>query len=276
MKEPQPIEVSHLFPELLDHLLALLSGLSATEWQKPTACAGWSVKDVALHLLGDDAGMLSRGRDQFTPTTPPIRSADDLAALVNDLNASWLQATQRLSPRLLCDLLRYLGDQVCDHFQSLDPDALGGPVSWVGPDPAPVWLDLAREYTERWHHQQHIRDAVDQPGLKEPRYLAPALDAFVHALPRAFRHASPGDGTLFTLTISGESGGCWSLLREQGRWRLYRDAARAPDAAVLIDQDSAWRLFTNGLDRELAQSRTEISGDRSLALHVLDMVSIIA
>jgi uncharacterized protein (TIGR03083 family) len=276
MKEPQPIEVSHLFPELLDHLLALLSRLSPAEWQTPTTCAGWSVKDVALHLLGGDAGILSRGRDQFTPATRPIRSAEDLAELVNNLNAGWLQATQRLSPRLLCDLLRYLGNQVCDHFQSLDPYALGGPVSWVGPEPAPVWLDLAREYTERWHHQQHIRDAVDQPGLKEARYLAPALDAFVRALPRAFRHAPAPDGTLFTLTIAGESGGRWSLLREEGYWRLYRDVDRAPDAAVLIDQDSAWRLFTNGLDSAEARSKTEISGDRSLEQHVLDMVSIIA
>lgn len=276
MQEPQPIEVSHLFPELLEHLLALLSGLSPAEWQAPTACAGWSVKDVAQHLLGGDAGILSRGRDQFTPATRPIRNASDLAALVNDLNASWLQATQRLSPRLLCDLLRHLGNQVCDHFQSLDPHALGGPVSWVGPEPAPVWLDLAREYTERWHHQQHIRDAIRQPGLKEPRYLAPALDAYVRALPRTFRHASAGDGTLFTLTISGESGGRWSLLREQGLWRLYRDVAREPDAGVLIDQDSAWRLFTNGLDSAEARSKTELVGDQSLGLHVLDMVSIIA
>jgi uncharacterized protein (TIGR03083 family) len=268
--------VTHLFPELLEHLLALLSGLSAQDWQQPTACAGWSVKDVALHLLGGDAGILSRKRDQFSPATRSIRNTGELVALVNDLNASWLQATQRLSPRLLCDLLRFMGSQVCEYFQSLDPHALGGPISWAGPEPAPVWLDLAREYTERWHHQQHIRDAVGQPGLKGSRYLAPALDAFVRALPYTYRHAAALDGALMTLTISGESGGQWSLLREQGSWRLYLEVAREPDAMVVIDEDNAWRLFTKGMDRPEAQARVAILGDRSLGLHVLDMVSIIA
>jgi hypothetical protein len=168
-----------------------------------------------------------------------------------------------------------MGEQVCDYFQSLDPHALGGPVSWAGPEPAPVWLDLAREYTERWHHQQHIRDAVGRPGLKGPRYLAPALDAFVRALPHTYRHVSAPDGALVTLTISGPSGGRWSLLRVQGHWHLYCDVTHEPDAEAVIDEDSAWRLFTKGLDRQEAQARVILLGDRSLGSRVLDMVSII-
>jgi uncharacterized protein (TIGR03083 family) len=276
MQEPQPIIVTHLFPELLEHLLTLLSGLTAEEWAKPTVCAGWSVKDIALHLLGIDIGILSRKRDRFSPASPPIHSADELVALVNDLNASWLQATQRISPRLVCDLLQFTGIQVCDYYRSLDPYAQGSPVSWVGPEPAPVWLDLAREYTERWHHQQHIRDAVGQPGLKEPTYLAPALDAFVRALPRTYRHVGAPEGTLVTLTIQGPSGGRWSLLREPGRWHLFLEIAREPDAEVVIEEDSAWRLFTKGLDGAEAQASVTLFGDRSLGANVLDMVSIIA
>jgi hypothetical protein len=59
-------------------------------------------------------------------------------------------------------------------------------VSWVGPDPVPNWLDVAREYTERWTHQQQARDAVGMPGLREPTFMAPVLATFVHALPQAF------------------------------------------------------------------------------------------
>jgi uncharacterized protein (TIGR03083 family) len=276
MKAPQPIVVTDLFPELLEHLLVLLSGLSAQDWAQPTACTGWSVKDVALHLLGDEAGILSRKRDGFSPATQPIANRGELVALVDGLNASWLQATRRLSPRLLCDLLRFMGDQACEYFQSLDPYALGGAVSWAGPEPAPVWLDLAREYTERWHHQQHIRDAVGQPGLQGPRYMAPVLKAFVRALPHTYRHVAAPDGTLLTLTISGPSGGRWSLLREQGLWQLYCDVSREPDAEAVIDEDIAWRLFTKGLDRQAAQASVALLGDRALGSHVLDMVSIIA
>jgi hypothetical protein len=63
LQPPVPTIVVALFPEILNELVRLLSGLSAEEWQKPTVCAGWSVKDVALHLLGGEIGNLSRRRD---------------------------------------------------------------------------------------------------------------------------------------------------------------------------------------------------------------------
>ena len=51
------------------------------------------------------------------------------------------------------------------------------PIDWAGPEPAPIWLHVAREYTERWVHQQHIRDAVGRPGLNERRWLGPVLES---------------------------------------------------------------------------------------------------
>jgi hypothetical protein len=46
-------------------------------------------------------------------------------------------------------------------------------VSWAGPDTSPAWLDIARDYTEFWVHQQQIRDAVDRPGADRPQLLHP-------------------------------------------------------------------------------------------------------
>ena len=272
---PPPIIVVDLFPQVLDELLDLLAGLAAEEWGKPTVCPGWSVKDVALHLLGVEVGNLSRRRDGHS-LDASIAGWDELVAVINDWNQSWVQASRRISPRLLIDVLAFTGAQLCECFRTLDPYALGGAVSWVGPEPAPVWLDLAREYTERWHHQQHIRDAVGKPGLKQPRYFAPVLAAFARALPRAFCTASAPENTSVTLTMTGDSGGRWSLLREDGAWRLYVGAPDRPAAEVMIDQDVAWRLFTRGLDQSLAREQVTVDGDQVLGLRVLDMVSIIA
>ena len=44
-------------------LLDLLSGFTHSDWAVMTAAEGWTVKAVALHLLDDDLGWLSRGRD---------------------------------------------------------------------------------------------------------------------------------------------------------------------------------------------------------------------
>lgn len=277
LKEPSPVHVIPLFPELLAHLLALLAELPAAAWAQPTACPGWTVKDVAAHLLGGDVGVLSRGRDGYTPAGPEIAAWEELVALINHLNAQWVAATRRLSPRLVLGLLRVTGEQVTDYFASLDPAATGGPVSWAGPEPAPVWLDLAREYTERWLHQQHIREAVGRPGLTDPQYLAPVLATFVHALPRAYEGVPVPAGTAVSVEIGGPAGGTWTVRREASSWKLYVGAAEQPAASVVrLPAGVAWRLFTRGLAPEAARDRIEITGDAALGERLLEAVAIIA
>lgn len=276
MKTPEPIIVSDLFPDVLDSLVELLRGLPAEDWNKPTVCPRWSVKDIAAHLLGGQLGVLSRKRDGYAYSGDPIRNWDELVTLINTLNDLWVKAAGRLSPRLLCDLLELSGEQVCAYFNSLDPYAMGGPVDWAGSGPAPVWLDLAREYTEWWHHQQQIRDAVDKPGLKEPRFFAPALEAFVRALPHTYRNIDARDGMLVALTISGDSGGRWLLRRENGAWRLYVDRSQRADAETIIDQEIAWRLFCKGATKDEALAAAALIGDRALASKALETISVIA
>jgi hypothetical protein len=139
-----------------------------------------------------------------------------------------------------------------------------------------VWLDVAREFTERWHHQQQIRDAVGRPGLLQPRFLGPVIDAFVRALPRTYRAVAAPVGTCVVLSVTGDAGGRWALRREPERWRLYvADPEGKVDAELTLDQDVAWRVFTKGYDRARAAAGAQVRGDRTLALKALETVSII-
>ena len=61
-----PLDVTaSLRPERAE-LLALLRDLSADEWARPTECPAWTVKGIALHILGDDLSLLTRQRDAST------------------------------------------------------------------------------------------------------------------------------------------------------------------------------------------------------------------
>jgi uncharacterized protein (TIGR03083 family) len=274
-----PILVSGLFSELRGHLLSLLDSLAPDDWRAPTTAGQWTVKDVALHLLGGDLGNLSRRRDHHSPPTGPIADWNDLVAFINRINQSWVTASQRLSTQVLRDLLNHSGRQADEYFLSLDPFALGTPVSWAGPDPAPNWLDIAREYTERWHHQQQIRDATHRPGLYQPRLFAPVLDAFVRALPHTFRDVRAAAGTTVQLTIPGEAGGQWSLLHSSA-WELFVGSGLwpggSPTTTVTLAPEVAWKIFTRGLRGEQAQASAKITGDQALGARVLEMVSVIA
>jgi uncharacterized protein (TIGR03083 family) len=208
MERPKPILVSHLFPQILENLIHLLQNLSPSHWSQTTVCAGWSMREVVLHLLAVEISNVSRKRDGHSIVPEkPIRTDQDLLTFINFLNESWLDAAQRISNPLLIDLKAFVGKQASDFFARVDPVEMGGPVSWARPDPAPHWLDLAREYTERWHHQQHVRDAVGIAGLKEPRFFAPVLDAFVRAMVYTYREIIATEGSSVTQKNSGDSGG---------------------------------------------------------------------
>ena len=138
MKPPEPILVTPLFPELLRELLEVLSSLTPEEWENPTSCPGWTVHDIALHLLDVEEGELSQGRDDFQRSFLQSDSFEELVASLNHKNGQWVEATRGISPRLLIDLLALVGEQAHQHFSSLDPFSTGPEVSWVAAGPAPM------------------------------------------------------------------------------------------------------------------------------------------
>src|SRR6476659_2510881 len=136
MRLPEPVLVLDLFPRERVALLDLLSQLSENEWELPTVCEGWSVKDVALHILGGDLGNISRCRDGFQSLGMLL--GEDLVTFINRFNQEGVRASRRLSPRLVTELLAASGPAIFDYFGTLDLRALGGSVSWAGADRAPV------------------------------------------------------------------------------------------------------------------------------------------
>ena len=55
-------DVRPLLTEERADFLTLLASLGAADWAVPTEAGHWTVKDVALHLLDDELGWLSRPR----------------------------------------------------------------------------------------------------------------------------------------------------------------------------------------------------------------------
>jgi uncharacterized protein (TIGR03083 family) len=276
-----PVDVVDLFAGERAALLDLLAGLAADDWWRPTVCGDWTVHDVALHLVAVDCQQLAGGRDGFAGP-PAVRPATDLSQWANlvtyidERNDLWVEATRRISPRLVRELLAFTGQRLAAYWPTIDLDALGPSVDWAGPGPAPYWLHVAREYTERWTHQQHIRDAVGKPGLTERRWFLPVLDTFVRALPYTLRDVDAPVGTHVQLVITGEAGGRWSAVCFGDGWRLEGDVGGTPDASATMDQDLAWRLFTKGVVPDDVKQAATLTGDRALAERALSMVSIIA
>jgi uncharacterized protein (TIGR03083 family) len=274
----EPVLLLDRLAPLHARLIALLRGLSRADWDRPTACALWSVRDIAAHLLDDDLRRLSAQRDrQPLPAAEPIEDHASLVAFVNRLNGEWVAAARRLSPRIITDLLEVTGPWVVELFGSIDPAAPAHwAVSWAGEERSAHWFDVGRDYTERWLHQQQIRDAVGAPALTGAEWLHPVLDLFVRALPHGFRQVAREEGTTLRLVITGPAGGEWTLGQESDGWRLFVGSAPAPDATATLSDDTAWRLFSKGLDADAARQRVRIEGDQALGATVLDTLAVLA
>jgi len=276
------IPVEH-FRALDEHLIALLLSLGDEDWGKPTVCSQWSIKDIASHLLDGNLRRLSTQRDGYSPPDVPrsFESYEALTAYLHQLNADWTKATRRLSPRVLVELLRATGAELVKLFSTLDPHAPAlFPVAWAGEAKSSNWMDVAREYTEKWHHQQQIIEAVGKPSPIMTRALYyPVLDTFMRALPHTYRNIEPCNAASVRVVVRGDAGGAWFLVAHEGEWILCSEFDGSPDATVTIPQEVAWVVFTKKMDRGKKLERfpsITIEGNRSLGTVVLDMVSIMA
>ncbi len=211
------------------------------------------------------------------PSGEPVISFDELVSIIDRENALWVQAARRISPEILTEFLDLTDRHLYEYFKSLKPDAPARiAVSWAGDSSSPNWFDIAREYTEKWLHQQHIREAVGAPLQTERQWLFPVLDTFLRALPHHYRNVQASEGTSIAIQVSGELGGEWTLVKQGADWLLFAGHDPAAAARIVLDQDLAWRLFTKGINMEAAGRQVKMEGDPALAERVLDMISIMA
>jgi uncharacterized protein (TIGR03083 family) len=272
----KPILTAHLFPKLEGKLLELLRSLGPDDWEKQTIAPKWKVKDVAAHLLDTQLRKLSICRDDYAPETAGPTSPAELVALINRLNREGVSVYRRLSPQVLIALMEVASRQSSEYHASLDPLARARfAVSWAGEEASANWFDTAREFTERWHHQQQIRLAVDKPGIMTREFYYPVLDCFLRALPFTYRAVAAPPGSLAQFNVAGECGGSWYLYRDGEGWRLIGSPAGEKVAETTIPQEIAWRIFTKGMEREAARSQVEVQGDSEIGLHILGMVAIV-
>ena len=278
----KPILTAHLFPKVDGLLLELLRSLSPEEWERQTVSPKWKVKDVAAHLLDTALRGVSIARDGYAPPAPNIDSPAALGAYIDRLNEEGVKVYRRLSPEVLISLMETACRQLAEYHAGRDPFAQAPyGVSWAGEEKSANWFDTAREYSERWHHQQQIRLAVCLEGTRltailTPEFYYPLLDCFMRALPFTYRNVAAPVGTAIRIRVSGECGGSWSLIREDAGWALTEREQNPPKAETIIPQEIAWRIFTKGIDRASALSQVTTSGDAALARHALSMVSIVS
>lgn len=270
-----PVPVLEPLRAVSSALLELLDGFSGEDWSRPTVHADRSVKDLTAHLLQGSLFRVSSLRDGYHPAAGgPVASREELTQLIQRNNREFLTAMRRVSPGVLRELIQRYDAELLSLFAALDPRAPGLGVVWAGEWVSPNWFDVAREYTEKWHHQQQLRDATGRPPLYAPELFVPALETFARALPHAYQELALPEGTALCVTLGEPAPLAWTLRRHQNAWQLFAGTDAAALTTVSLSPDLAWRLWTRGVSQARARGGIQVVGEPAHAEPLLGCVAI--
>jgi uncharacterized protein (TIGR03083 family) len=226
-----------LHPER-DALVAMLESFETEDWSRSTECPAYTVKGIAIHVLGDDLSLLSRQRDgaenglvQLAAEMPGA----DFRILLDAFNDRWVAAGRFLSIDLVIELLRLSGDWTAGYYEEVDPAAPGEPVGFFGAtgSTSPFWHAIAREYMERWVHHSQIRRAVGRGSLADARFLSVGVEvaAAASGVEPGIPTEEHGSWTLGPVAL-GPSQQAADILTRAHTAENVRKLATGPPAAV--------------------------------------------
>ncbi|MBK8504817.1 MAG: maleylpyruvate isomerase N-terminal domain-containing protein [Saprospiraceae bacterium] len=265
MIKDTPIFVLELMPVLDRKLMELLKDLSYEDWFRKTIVPRWTIKDIVTHLLDGNLRTLSMLRDShYALPDQRTNSYSDLVNYLNKMNADWVMATSRLSPIVLVDLLEKSGRDYCEFLKTLDPfDNATFPVAWAGDQQSPNWFHIAREYAEKWHHQQQIRLAVvQQEMLYRREFYHPYLETSMRVLPYHYRFMPAGEGETMRFHITGDGGGDWRMGFLNNSWQIIAKPYTSIENHTVIIPVKLPGIFTKGISKEEAKKQSLIKVKR--------------
>jgi len=280
MQQATFLETAHLFRPLHESLIQLLKELEPADWNKSTVAKDWSVKDIVAHLLDTTIRGIAVLRDKhFADSGPSQHDYQSLVKYINQLNASFIVAAKRFSPALLIELLEFTGPIHTQLLYELAPyEKAFFSVAWAGESTSMNWFHVAREYTEKYHHQLQIREAVGKTeALMTATFFAPFIQTFFLGLPHLLKDHQAPDEAVVALEVAGSMGAICYLQFKAGQWQIQQDGLlNNLYSRTVIPADIAWKLFTKAVLPKEIFPLVKLEGNQALAKQLLNLVAVIA
>jgi uncharacterized protein (TIGR03083 family) len=239
----------------------LLRGLSVDDWDRPTDCPGWTVRDVAAHLAALEAELAG----------DPGPRLDQVSAATANVSGAYTQAgVEERRDRTPQQLVEEFSDAVRRRFEELEDnpptDATGSPPrnpGGVGWD----WQTLLRNRViDLWVHEQDIRRAVDRPGDLDTPAARVTIGAFLAALPYVIaKRAEAAPGTTVVVVVDGRAAAF--EMGSDGRCRAIEDVPEV--ATVRLELDAETLAVLGAGRRDPLTVDVVVEGDRELGERIL-------
>ncbi|HZM41802.1 MAG TPA: maleylpyruvate isomerase family mycothiol-dependent enzyme [Acidimicrobiales bacterium] len=256
------VDVDKVLPALdeqFDAIVELAESLAPEDWERTTACPGWTVKDNVAHVIGTEAMLAGR-------STPEVELGD-LPHVRNDIgrfNELWVE---RYRPEPAAAVLDDLRGIIAERRAALaamsradfDADAM------TPAGPASYGRFMRIRVMDMWMHEQDIREALGRPGHVAGRAPEQSLAEASSALGFVVgKRVAPPPGTTMRIELTGDLAGRIDI-EVTDRARLVEAIAGSPTVAVILPGDRFMRIAGGRLsDSDDSQRDVAYVGDATL------------
>ncbi len=262
--------VVSILAEEWDALAALAQDLGDGEWELPSECPGWTVRDVLSHLIGIERVLLG------DPQPPPLTELPPhVENEVGARNEAWV-VLRRSRP----------GREVLDEFREVTARRLAEMRSWpearfdqVGPSPVgevPYREFMHVRVMDSWVHEQDIRVATGRPGHDSGPAAELSLDRLCAGIPFVVgKQAGAPEGASVRFELRGSLPRRIDVVVRNGRAKAVDVPVDPVTVALGMDTEVFWRLTCGRVEGKAAHlaGLVEVGGDVELASQVLDAMA---
>jgi len=243
------------YKEAMADIIELLSEISPSQWQSHTPCPGWTVSDIAAHLIDLDTMVITGTMVDHEPQWESLTHVTNAGSKFTERGVDFLRGT---APDALLDQLSATAQKLVDHLQT---NEIGIQVPWVKGELS-VDQFLSMRTFDIWVHEQDIRAALNIPGNLGSNPARSSLQRMISALPFIWgKKVDAPSGSVITLNLSGPEieGAVSVVVNDDGRAELVHSHPDAENTASM-----SWPSFSDsfcgrlGIDEMLASA--ELNG----------------
>ncbi|WP_195210315.1 maleylpyruvate isomerase family mycothiol-dependent enzyme [Actinomarinicola tropica] len=244
----------------------LCTSLAPTDWDRPTDCPGWTVRDLVSHMIGTERMLLG-------DAAPPAPGAvgEHVRNPIGEANEAWVDARRGLSGDEVLAEFREVTNRRLEELNALTPEDFDR-VGFTPEGEGPYRRFMEIRLFDCWEHEQDIRRAVARPGHLDGPIAAAAVQKVAAAAGYVVgKKAGAPDGSTVVFEVHGPVELTVPVAVE-GRARVLEDAPADPTATIRLDTEVYNALGCGRWSGEqaMASGRVELAGDTELARRVVD------
>lgn len=256
----------------IESINEMVAPLTEGEWNRPTECPFWSVRDVVSHIIGFECELLGDPRPIHTLPSDLRHITDEKARYTEvPVDIRRHHTAPEMTSELEYTIIRRSRQL---RNESRQPDAV---VRAIGGGQITLEEQLWSRVFDVWVHEQDLRRALDKPGNLASPGAVLARDYLLRLLPGLVAEdakAAPGSAVVFDVH------GPLEFMRTvrvnaEGHGTIDSAVSLGPAVTFVVDWETFLRLLT-GRTRVAAVGgdRLKTEGDDDLARAILSHVTV--